>query len=187
MRSRILLVAGIALACLTACQSLLGTDNLDPSDFEFAERVAYACGSWNPAQPDVELGLFDVLWGGSGESPMGRQRARVVDLGGKVVHAFHVPMLRILIPPEQVPELDANLVKGVPSAGQYLVRLFITFDEPLARQDFELIEALGGRVETWYKSVPTVLAVVPDSKVPFLRRWHRVQFVEPVGIGCPLN
>ncbi len=164
-------------------------EDLDPAALTLPDSIIYACGDWSPAAPRGEFGLFDVIWSPMtperrvAEGPTVEQVRAVEDVGGRVVHEFHIPMVRAILRPETAPVLGANMVRGVPDAGAHPVRVFIHYGGWVTDADEQMIENLGGTVTAHLTHIHSLGAIVPDSAISVLRTQGSVLHVSGVGEG----
>lgn len=173
---------------LAACGDPGPRGRPDPADVAL-DSVQFACGDWSPSEPDVALGLFDVFWGQEGSEdpgtgPRPEHRAAVLAAGGTVVHEFHVPMIRAILPPERVPDLDANLVTGVQDATAFRVDVFVGYGRAVTPEDIAFFESLGGVVTRRYANIHLFSGHVPNAAIAPLRARSEVAYVEGIGVGC---
>jgi hypothetical protein len=116
-------------ALLVACETSTSVELLppfegDPATVVMPADLSYACRGWSQSPPDVDYGLFDVFFtyhtsGDPEDRPTADQRAQILRLNGRIVHEFNVPMIRAVLQPVAVPELDANITRGVPDAAVF--------------------------------------------------------------------
>jgi len=170
------------------CTDLSGPDRGNPELYAFRQSVQYGCNGWAPARPQVSLGLFDIYWGRSTEQdaddgPRAEHLRRVLQVGGTIVHKYHVTMVRAILPPSAVPVLGANAVRGVTDSRKYNTAVFVGFRSQI---DQNRILARGGTITHVYSF--GIAAVLPDAAIPSLRRDPSVSYVESsVGTVCLQN
>jgi hypothetical protein len=172
---------GLSLALLsTACSDFLGPDRGDPAQYAFTDSVFYACGSWHPAPPTSQLGLFDIPSGPASEAESfdeAKRRLidRVLEANGTIVRRYNVVMVRAILPVNAIPGLQVSTVYGVVELNGDVVKVFVGFHGAIERS---AIEARGGTVLQEYGAFGIVLAMISDHQVPALLRDLRVSFVE---------
>lgn len=178
------LVVGLGLA---GCNTLVGPDRGDPAQFAFQTAVQFACRQWSPARPATSLGLFDVFLRYNPaedrvDGPTDAQVRTVLRAGATIVHRFNFPAVRAILPISRIPDLAADVVRGVVDPQLTEVRVAIGFHQ---RIESDWITALGGRVTHTFSNTPTVFAIVPDASIPALRIHPGVRYVEQMdGGGC---
>lgn len=180
------ILTGPSLGCDRVVQP-----GLDPSAYVLS-GVQFACQQWVPSAPAVELGLFDIYWGAPGatgqdDGPTDEHRQLVHASGGTLVHEFHVRMIRAVIPPGEVPDLTATVVRGVPLAHDYSVDVFVRFSGAIDEDVIAWIESGGGRILNRFDNIATVAAVIPDAMIPTLRNRSGVDEVTGIGLVCAPN
>jgi hypothetical protein len=180
----------LLLVCAAACREGTGIEELDPRALTPSDSIVFVCGHWYPASPPIAYGLFDVAWGPMtssgqvGEEPTAAQLDSVRIVGGRIVHEFHIPMVRAILRPDGVVALRPSKAWGVPDVDQFPVEVSIGYISGVTDADLELVEELGGTVTHEYGHVHAVAAIVPDSAIPILRAQARVTHVSGFGHGC---
>jgi hypothetical protein len=190
----------LSLWCLAAmCEACTESARFDgdPSSVAFDAHVRYSCGEWLPAQPAGEWGLFDVHFGGPGVpeiatlGPTADQESRIREVGGVVVHVFNVPIIRAVLRPSVVADLDANEVVGVIDPDQLRILAHVRWDDDTSRPDSMLFVQLGGEQPHVGESITKdgqpfqiMIGYLPDSAVPLLRRHPAISLVETSGVRC---
>ena len=179
-------VLAVLLAC--GCSDNLGPDRGDPAQYVL-DPVRYACGGWFPSEPTVSLGLFDLFWGlegpdDAGTRPKPEHRTAVLEVGGTIVHQFHLPMIRAILAPSSVSELGTNMATGVPDATAFTLDVAVGYSRSVTDDDIALFESLGGVVTHQFINFDAITGVLPDSAIPILRARPEVRFVEGNGVSC---
>jgi hypothetical protein len=151
------------------------------------EPVRYACGNWNPAPPSKNRALLDVHFGRrTGDDPLDRPREDSLDLvrqlGGEVVFAFNLPMARVILDVDRVPDLGANFVDGVSDPSEAGAGVVFRIGTPLSAGDLAYLESLGAR--DIRETRLFVSAWVPDRAIRELVAQPGVSYLEVNGIAC---
>jgi len=178
----------VTVVPLSACLDY-GFNPTDFSAFEIESVLWYACGSWNPAEPSVDPGLFDVSWGlesaeDDGTGPKRKHRAAVLSAGGTIAYEFHLPMIRAVLSPGRVPEMQANWVRGVSAAAVLDVEVFVSYGREITTADILLFETFGGELRHEFRGINTLFGTLPDPAIPRLRRRPEVTRIDGNGILC---
>jgi hypothetical protein len=146
----------------------------------------YACGQWIPEEPKPAQALFDVLFPreGAADDPASQaQLDAITGLGGKIVHAYRVPMVRARLRVGAVGLLEANSVTLVRKSHEHPVDALIGMDTPLSDEDREFLESAGAVVVAEFDDV--INAIVPDEAIPAIRARPGVEYLDVNRIRCP--
>jgi hypothetical protein len=182
MNSRLLVVSLSALTvALSACQRAPREQLvLEPTTRQpcwFSARVPEG----TRVIVDVPLDVAEY----SKRTPSEADAAIVRALGGRLMHVFNVPMLRVEIDTSAIPELlyrlDARILLPVADTSRFDVTTVIFFSGPIRPEDTARVAALGARF-----SKPLLRgmmgAVVADSIIPAIRKVPYVTWVKgPTG------
>lgn len=145
-----------------------------------------------------EWAIVDVFFGRlSTTEPMDRATEFDLDVihdqGGRILHVFNVPAVRVRMLLSRVPDLVTVdrvreerwiTVREVPDATRYDLQVGVGFRRPLRDADIELIESLGGRVTHRFDFINGISGMLPDRSIPDLRANPDVAYVEVPGVGC---
>jgi len=178
MRSTLRLVLVAAMAGLFGC----GDGPAEPEIQAQALLFSYACDTWS-SQPDLDaLVLADL----SGESRANLESA-VRRTGGRVVHRFEVPLLRVAIRAGDIPRLPGlDYAHGVTRPSRLDVPLLITYSRPVTESDTrKLLDA--GALEAFYLGNfggHLVSALVPDASIPRVRRLDGITHLRQGVVFC---
>lgn len=188
-RSHMRLLAAVCTAAVFACSEYLGPERGDPADYVI-DGVEYSCDLWSPEEPEVEYGLFDVLWprgdvNDSHDEPSASQRQTILDAGGTIVHTFNVPMIRAILPVAAIPEAfwGPISVTGVPDADEFPVAVFVGFYASDLSDIASVIESFDGVVHSVSAFTRAASATVPDESIPGLRDHPLTAYVQSFGAG----
>ena len=187
--------AGCALGALTvvsffaALRAFAAPEEKAPSARTIYQ---YACGQWSPEEPKPAQGLVDVLFskgGGTDDPPTQAQLDAITAAGGKIVHAYHVPMVRARLRIESVGLLAANTAALVNSVTlvkknkEHPVDAQVRMDGPLSDADRDFLEDVGAVVVAEFGT--GFNAIVPDEAIPAIRSHAGVELLEVSRIFCP--
>ncbi len=204
----------LTLALLTAAcgevrspEEVAGPDNyvlptpdpsLDPGRLTVGQMMETGCYPLGPRPVDpldgrYEWATVDVYFGrataeGPWGAPTSADTALVRKHGGRVLYAFHLPVIRARIVLARVPELVLDgywtWVRSVPDATRYDVPLGVGFDRPLVQGDVDYFGQLGGRVDNRIDSGNALYGVLPDRSIPTYQARSDVQHVQTIGLYC---
>ena len=167
---------------------LLGKDSIVLGD------VWYACGHWQgPGEPTEDQIIADLFFGmrdpsDDDDRPSAQALASVESLGGRVLHQFHFPAVRAVVPSHQAERLFAESgvshVRTVPYSDRFDWKVAIVLNRDPTNEDQDLIAALGGEVLHTLSNPPVLLSAVPNRIIPDLRLLPQVKLVSALGVFC---
>ncbi len=168
--------------------------SLDPAAL-VESRMLYACGRWRGGVPPAPGKIFvDVAFGRPSaedpdDGPYERHTALVKRHGGKIVHEFNVPALRVWLETSSIPALAAEEhvmgVFEVVNPSRYDWPVSVGYKASYSHLDGAVQFAeLGGRVEHRWNSINAIHGLIPDQVIPVLRNSVHVDYVEGGGWFC---
>lgn len=188
----------LLMSCGPATPTSLSEPDIPPllgKDSVVLGEVWYACGSWKgPGKPVVDQIIADLFFGMRGpldddDRPSAEALASVESLGGRVLHQFHFPAVRAVVPSHQAERLFAESgvshVRTVPYSDRFDWKVAIALNREATGEDVDLITAMGGEVLHSLSNPPILLSAVPDQIIPDLRSLPQVSLVSALGVFCP--
>ena len=178
--SRAIIPCLLALTA-AACEDSLGPPPPEYAQYAFGYEVSYACSGWSPSQPAVALGLFDIIDGSSDplaprDRPSDPLLQEITSRGGIIAYSFNIPKVRAVLDPAVVPQLTANIVRGVRDPVDFTVKVFVRFRGGVIND--RVVKRYGGKILDVYDQFGIVLAAVSDARLPALRADRRLEYVE---------
>lgn len=178
-------LAAAGLVLLSGCASaddMVGPHRADPAQYVLQVNFQYVCGRWFPFEPPVELGLFDVHFGRRSPAdpetgPTEKHLKAILDAGGTIVHRFHVPSVRAVLPVRAVPSLDA-FTRGVTDAEDLSLPVSVGFKSTV---DPSVVSRRGGIITGIHSALGSLHAIVQDRVIPSIRSESSVKWVEFIG------
>lgn len=173
--------------------------SLDPSRLVVGQYMATPCAftAWGDQLAHLrdrrEWALVDIAFGRStaeepDNGPSEDDVALVASHGGRVLYAFHLPIVRARMMLSRIPDLVREgywiTVREVPNAARYDVELSVGFTRPLADADTEMFESLGGRVTYRWEFTNAIAGVLPDRSIAHYQQRSDVEWVEANGVAC---
>ena len=196
--SSLFLLLMLLMSCGPATPTSLSEPEFPPvlgKDSVVLGEIWYACGSWQePGEPAVDQIIADLFFGMRGpldddDRPSAEALASVESLGGRVLHQFHFPAVRAVVPSHQAERLFAesgvNHVRTVPYSDRFDWKVAIALNREATGEDVDLITAMGGEVLHSLSNPPILLSAVPDQIIPDLRSLPQVSLVSALGVFCP--
>jgi hypothetical protein len=125
----------------------------------------FTCNRFSPPINPEALVLADLYLGTGIE-------AAVQEAGGRVVHRFNVPVLRVEIRAGSIPGLPKiDQALGVTDAGRHGIKeAVVTYSRTTTEADVQQLKALGGSEIHQLQSVDLIVATLPDASIPSVRR-----------------
>lgn len=141
----------------------------------------FRCGDWLAGAPAPARLLVDVSLPDTGVP------ARLEALGARVLHAFHLPFLRVLLDRDSIPALGARYanvwVTTVVDTADTRKILLLTYDRAVSAADTSELRAMGAEPRFIFGDV--LSATAADELVPALIALPSVTGYEPDGPACP--
>jgi hypothetical protein len=134
----------------------------------------FTCKTFHPQVDMDALVLADVYHGTGVE-------AAVQKAGGRVVHRFQLPVLRVEIRASSIPLLPyISHARGVTDAGkQEIKEVMIDYSRAATESDLQQLRTLGAsEIKRPQFLETTVLATLPDASIPSVRRLDGVTRLE---------
>lgn len=168
-------------AMLLASSSFLGPDT-------FAPPPANGWIGTEPVESDVLADVSFVRPGreSPGNQPTGENIQTLLRAGGRVIHRFHLPVVRARLPKASVPALSRDprvaLLYRVldPARYDWRVAVGIRNGTPLEFAVQQFVTS-GGRVISVFENVSSIYGLLPDRSIPTLMRMSNVEYVEMAG------
>lgn len=186
--SRHLLMPAVFLVGLAAlgCSSPTGIDARVERIVE--QEYRFACRAWWPGPPPVSRTLFDLRLSqiDTATEPAPELVWALQATGGRVVHRFHGPMVRVELDVADVPRFAQWLNSAVTVADpeKHDVSLIVLLDHDLTAGDLRAVEALGGRVTHEFHGIEGYVVVIDDVSVPAVRILPGVKLAGFDGTVC---
>ncbi len=182
-----------ALAALASCgdQAPVAPIGADPKDLIVGVPL-YVCGHWTP---DTSVVLPDTLTADvhfrpdtSLQGPTDGEVALFTGRGATIVHRFHFPAVRITMSSARLRAmLDSvyvNAVTSVPAPARFDWTFVIMLQRAVTIADTQYITRLGGLLRGTFRSMPGMVADLPDESLPYLRAWPGVRYIDNSIYGC---
>jgi hypothetical protein len=137
--------------------------------------------------------LVDLFFGSQGPNgPAGPPSRTDLELvaaqGGRVLHTFNVPAVRVRIPLSGLPDLvEASewvIAREVPDETRFDVDVIVGFARALTDADVEEFEELGGHVTHRFDFIDALGGILPDPSIRTYQRRSDVRYLEANGVGC---
>lgn len=164
-----------------------------PDTTPWLGEAHFSCGTWYTAPPpEAEWILADIQFGflvpDSEKDPLDAGVALILDSGGRVEHAFHVRVVRAVLPVSLFPEFYRQGIVvwawGVTDPGNLDQDVRIVFDRDLEPADVQAVEDLGGSVQSQFCCPGRIYAVMPDPQIPAALEIPGVVAVTAPLYGC---
>jgi hypothetical protein len=188
MTSRLLLVSPLSLlaAALSACTP-------QPKEEVFVQPTTRTPCWFSPNVPAGTRVIADVPFDepeNSKRMPSESDKAIVRALGGRVLHVFNVPMLRIEIDTSAIPallyRLNARILLPVADTSKRDVITNIFYNGPARPEDSARVAALGVRM-SGSRFSRMISVVAADSIIPAIRKLPYVVWVRPMSGACVVS
>lgn len=186
--SNCLVLAGCLM--LTGCMGMLGPDDNAPPPPDLSRDqgllarfdmhlLYHPCRGWPGAEPPESMLLADIAFIRAGpdappDMPTGENIRLLLRAGARLVHEYHLNLVRAWLPKSHVPALsrDESIMSifrvDDPTRFDWRVGIALPFGSPL-NEAVDRFVKLGGLVTRRFDAASVFLGVIPDATLPALR------------------
>jgi hypothetical protein len=146
---------------------------LDPTwDPQWASYLD--CGGWDPFEPPATTVLMDIL----PRMPLAEAVAELERIGARIVHVWHLSIVRAELPPSAVASLAYD-ARRRQEHDPLEWSVFVGLDRPPTPADTLRLREEGGHGFRLFSSISAISGTLPDAAIPRVRAWDEVTSILP--------